>query len=75
MFTRCFERGQEGSESYEVINISNYGFEYYVNNRLERTGLVEDLERDVESLIEEGFEEVIQARRPCFRPDKLNRQR
>ena len=58
MFTRCFERGQEGSEKYEVINISDYGFEYYVNNTLERTGLIEDLEEDVRSLIEEGFEEV-----------------
>jgi len=59
MFTRCFERGEEGSERYEVVNISNYGFEYYVNNRLERTGLVENVDDDVESLLEEGFEEVV----------------
>lgn len=59
MFTRCFERGEEGSECYEVVNISNYGFEYYVNNRLERTGLVENVDDDVESLLEEGFKEVV----------------
>ncbi len=58
MFTRCFERGQERSENYEVINISSYGFEYYKNNRLERTGLVENLDEDIKSIIEEGFTEV-----------------
>jgi hypothetical protein len=53
MYTRCFERGNE------VINISEYGFEWYVDNKVVRTGLVENLEEDIESLINEGFEEVV----------------
>ncbi len=58
MFTRCFERETREGQ-IEVINISDYGFEYFVNHERVRTGLVEDLEEDVRSLIEEGFEEVI----------------
>ena len=57
MYTRCFER--ESKEGYEVVNISECGFEWYIDNRIVRTGLVEDIENDVESLIEEGFEEVL----------------
>lgn len=57
MFTRCFER-ETKDNSYEVINISSYGFEYYKNNRLERTGLVENLDEDIKNIIEEGFTEV-----------------
>lgn len=53
MYTRCFERGNE------VINISEYGFEWYVDNKVARTGLVENLEEDIERLINEGFEEVV----------------
>lgn len=53
MFTRCFERENE------TINISEYGFEWYVDNKMVRTGLVENLEKDIEMLIEEGFEEVV----------------
>lgn len=53
MFTRCFERENE------TINISEYGFEWYVDNKMVRTGLVENLEEDIEMLIEEGFEEVV----------------
>ena len=53
MFTRCFERENE------TINISEYGFEWYVANKMVRTGLVENLEKDIEMLIEEGFEEVV----------------
>jgi len=53
MYTRCFERGNE------TININEYGFEWYVDNKLVRTGLVENLEEDIESLINEGFEEVV----------------
>lgn len=52
MWTRCFERDNE------IINISEYGFEWYVDNKVVRTGLVENLEEDIKSLIEEGFEEV-----------------
>lgn len=53
MYTRCFERDNE------TINISEYGFEWYVDNKVVRTGLVENLEEDIKSLIEEGFEEVV----------------
>lgn len=53
MYTRCFERGNE------TINISEYGFEWYVDNKVVRIGLVENLEEDIESLINEGFEEVV----------------
>lgn len=63
MYTRCFERGSEAGinmgYTYEVINISPYGFEWYVNNELVRTGLVEDIDADIESLIDIGFEEVL----------------
>lgn len=57
MYTRCFER--ESREGYEVINISEYGFEWYVNNKVVRTGLVDNLESDIESLEEIGFTEVV----------------
>jgi len=57
MYTRCFER--ESREGYEVINISEYGFEWYVNNKVVRTGLVDNLESDIESLKEIGFTEVV----------------
>lgn len=53
MWTRCFERDNE------IINISDYGFEWYVDNKLVRTGLVENLEEDIEMLKEDGFEEII----------------
>ena len=53
MYTRVFEKGNE------TINISEYGFEWYVGDRLARVGLVEDLKADIESLINEGFEEVL----------------
>lgn len=42
----------------EVILISPYGFEWYVDSELARTGLVEDFEADVETLQNEGFELV-----------------
>ena len=53
MYTRCFERDNE------AINISEYGFEWYVNDKVVRTGLVEDLESDIQSLLDEGFTEVL----------------
>ena len=53
MWTRCFERDNE------IINISDYDFEWYVDNKLVRTGLVENLEEDIEMLKEDGFEEII----------------
>ena len=57
MYTRCFERDSE--QGYEVVNISDYGFEWYVNNKVVRNGLVEDIEEDIKSLEEIGFTEVV----------------
>lgn len=51
--TRCFEREDE------TININEYGFEWYKGNKVVRAGLVENLEEDIQSLINEGFEEVL----------------
>lgn len=51
MWTTCLER----EETREVINISDYGFEWYKDDKLVRTGLVEDKEKDIKMLIEEGF--------------------
>lgn len=63
MLTRCFERDNE------VINISEYGFEWYVDDKLifkwyvndkpTRAGLVENLEENIKILKSEGFEEVL----------------
>lgn len=53
MATRCFERGNE------IINISEYGFEWYVDNKMVRSGLVENLDETIEALKNEGFEEVL----------------
>lgn len=59
MYTRTFEREYNGK--YEILNISEYGFEWYVNNELSRSGLVESdiLEETIEMLIDEGFVEVL----------------
>lgn len=57
MYTRCFER--ESKEGYEVVNIGDYSFEWYIDNKMVREGLVEDVESDIQTLIEEGFEEVL----------------
>ncbi len=51
MYSVCLER----EETKEVINISDYGFEWYKDNELVRTGLVEDKKEDIKSLKEEGF--------------------
>lgn len=53
MYTRCFVRENE------TVNISEYGFEWYVNDELDRAGLVENIKSDIELLINEGFEEVL----------------
>lgn len=53
MFTRCFERENE------IVNISDYGFEWYKGDRVIRSGLVEDIEADIEALKDEGFVEVL----------------
>lgn len=63
MYTRCFERTSYNPyvnrEVYEVINLSEYGFEWYADNILVHSGLIEDIDETIASLIEEGFEEVI----------------
>lgn len=41
----------------EYILISEYGFEWYKNNELVRWGLVEDIDLDIQSIINEGFKE------------------
>lgn len=56
MFTRCFERDE--NLGYEVINISEYSFEWYIDNKLVRTGLVDGLDDTIAMLKNEGFEEV-----------------
>jgi hypothetical protein len=53
MYTRCFERDNE------VVNISEYGFEWYVDDKVVRSGCVENIDEDIASLIEEGFTEVV----------------
>lgn len=61
MFTRCFERTTydlNWDEYHEVINISEYGFELYVDDTLERAGLVEDLEETINMLLDDGWVEV-----------------
>lgn len=42
----------------EVVLISPYDFEWYVDTEMVRAGLVEDLEADIEALQDEGFELV-----------------
>lgn len=51
MWTTCLKR----EETNEVVNISDYGFEWYKDDKLVREGLVEDKEEDIRLLIEEGF--------------------
>lgn len=53
MLTRCFERNNE------VININEYGFEWYRDDKLIGSGLVDGYEETIESLIEDGWEEVV----------------
>ncbi len=53
MYSTCLEREYNGC--YEVINISDYGFEWYKDNELVKTGLIEDKDSDIEMLKEEGF--------------------
>ena len=51
MFTRTLVRDNE------TIYISDYGFEWWVDGELARTGLVDgDIDEDIALLIDEGFE-------------------
>lgn len=63
MFTRCFERTAFNSntftEIYQVINISEYGFELYMDNIFVRSGLVDNLDETIEMLLDDGWEEVL----------------
>lgn len=62
MYTRAFERfsynRNTGNEDYEIIFISDYGFDWFVNDERVRSGLVENIDDDIASLLDEGFEEV-----------------
>ena len=51
MWTTCLEN----VDTNEVVNISDYGFEWYKDDVLVREGLVENKEEDIESLLEMGF--------------------
>lgn len=53
MYTRVFERENE------TINLSEYGFEWYVDNKVVKTGLIEDLEETIVMLENEGFVEIV----------------
>lgn len=63
MYTRCFERTYFnhylGVEIYEVLNLNEYGFEWYVDGELVRSGLIEDIDDTIELLTSEGFDEVM----------------
>ncbi len=63
MDMRCFERTYFNHyldvEIYEVINLSEYGFEAYVNGELIHFGLIEDIDKTIELLTNEGFNEVM----------------
>lgn len=52
MYTRVFERENE------TINLSEYGFEWYIDNKLVKTGLVDGLDETIELLKNEGFVEI-----------------
>jgi len=51
MWTICMER----VETDEVVNISDYGFEWYQGHTLVRSGLVENKEDVIMILEELGF--------------------
>ena len=53
MYIGCFKRGNE------IIKISEYGFKWYIGNKVVKTGVVENLEETIKSLKNEGFEEVV----------------
>lgn len=59
---RCFERESfnknDWIDVYEVINLNQYCFEWYVNNELVKEGLIDGLEETIEMLLNEGFQEV-----------------
>ena len=63
MYTRTFERNEynmlTGNIDYEVININEYGFKWYLNHKLVKTGCVENIEEDIYSITDAGFEEVL----------------
>lgn len=58
MYTRTFER-TNSNDDYEVINLSEYGFEWFVNGKPVRTGLVDGLDETVALLLDEDFIEVL----------------
>lgn len=57
MYTRIFMRFDH-DEDKEVVHISPYNFSCYVNDELIGSGLIEDMDSEIQSLLEEGFEEL-----------------
>ena len=58
---RYFERTSydlNWDEHYEVINISEHSFELYVDDALERVGLIEDFEETINMLLDDGWVEI-----------------
>ena len=53
MCTRVFERENE------IINLSEYGFEWYVDHKVVKTGLIEDIDETIALLENEGFVEIV----------------
>lgn len=58
MYTRTFEREHYNGD-YEVINLSDYGFEWFVNGELVRSGLIENIDETIALLLDEEFVEVL----------------
>ena len=57
MVTWTFERTLTNG-TYEIINISDYGYDLFVNNVYSQSGLVENLKETIEALKEVGFKEI-----------------
>lgn len=58
---RCFERESfknDWIDVYEVVNLNQYYFEWYIDNQLVKEGLIDDMEEAIEILLNEGFQEV-----------------
>ena len=53
---RNYVMTRESEIGFETIYIGDYGFEWWVNKDCARTGLVENLDEDIASLTEIGFE-------------------
>lgn len=57
MYTRVFERELSNGQ-IETINISEYGYEFYLDDKFITAGLVENLDETIEDLISADYVEV-----------------